>query len=435
VDGIDLDGIHTLYNLEAARDLRKRLQSRGSLDAFVVGAGFIGVSIAESLVEAGARVTLLERDPFIMRHYFDADMARKIQEELARRGVKVLTSVTLRRIEKAADKLRIEAEDQTHLADLIILATGVSPCAELARQAGLEIGSSGGIRVNQQLQTSDERIYAVGDCAETTNLVSGQSEFLPLGSVSTKMGRIAADAIAGRPVQFRGSVGTAMLRIFDVNAARCGLTHARALERGFDAVSMGVCGLDRPHYYPEAAPVCLRVTADRKTGKLLGAQGMGAGNVVPRIQILASAVTTGLTLQEIFELDLGYSPLYTTAIDLAQTACLMLQSKIDGLLETVTADALLAAATSPHIVDVSPYTEYSRRSIPGSISVPLESLRSEGIPFGRDDDIVLCDGTSSGAYEAYRILRARGWTKLAVLEGGTQGWGSSRRDAGRSSEP
>jgi NADPH-dependent 2,4-dienoyl-CoA reductase/sulfur reductase-like enzyme/rhodanese-related sulfurtransferase/two-component sensor histidine kinase len=423
VPGVDLEGIYTLYSLEAARELRTRLHSRGSLDAFIVGAGFIGVSMAESLVEAGARVTMLERDPVIMRHYFDADVAGRVQEELERRGVKVLTSRTLTRFDRLRDGLRLETEDATHPADLVILATGVAPNVDLARRSGLEIGPSGGIRVNARLQTSDESIYAVGDCAETVNLVSGRSEFLPLGSVSTKMGRVAADAIAGRDVSFPGCLGTAMLRVFDLNVARTGLTHARALERGFDAVSVTVAGLDRPHYEARAARVRLKVTADRRTGKLLGAQGTGAGDVVHRVQILASAISAGLTLEEVFGLDLGYSPVFTTAIDLAQTACLLLRSIIDGLLRTITPEELRAARPAPRIVDVSPYAEYARRAIPGSVNVPLENLRTEGIPYGQAEQIVLCDGVSSGAYEAYRILVSRGWTGLSVLEGGTEEWG------------
>jgi len=421
VPGIGLDGIYTLYSLDAARDLRSHLKSRGSQDAFVIGAGYIGVSTAESLVEAGARVTLLEREPVILGQYFDTDLARRVQEELARRGVKVVTSAAVKRIEKTGDQLRIETDDRFHLADLIILATGVTPNADLAERAGLDIGISGGVHVNSRLQTSDPRIWAVGDCAETISLPSGRSEFLPLGSVSTKMGRIAADCIAGRDVHFRGSVGTTMFRIFDINTARCGLTNARALERGFDAVSVGVTGLDRPHNERGAAHLHVKVTADRRTGMLLGAQGMGAGNVVPRIQILAAAISRGLTLGEVFDLDLGYNPAFTTAIDISQTACLLLQSKMEGLVRTITFDELAAAAPPPSIVDVSPYAEYALRSMQGSLNVPLEHLRREGIPFRTDEAVVLCDTMSVGAYEAYHILSARGWKNLAILEGGTEG--------------
>jgi NADPH-dependent 2,4-dienoyl-CoA reductase/sulfur reductase-like enzyme/rhodanese-related sulfurtransferase len=430
VPGIGLDGIYTLYSLDAARELRSHLQARGSQDVYVIGAGLIGVTAAESLVEAGARVTLVERDPVILGQYFDTDMARRVQEEFARRGVKVITSAAVTRIEQDRDQLRIETGNRSHLADLIVLATGVIPNADLAERAGLEIGSSGGVRVNGHLQTSDPRIWAVGDCAETISLTSGRWEFLPLGSVSTKMGRIAADCIAGRDTQFHGSVGTAMFRIFDVNAARCGLTNARALERGFDAVSVVVTGLDRPHGERGAQRVHIKVTADRRTGALLGAQGLGAGNVVPRVQILAAALSRGLTLGEVFDLDLGYNPAFTTAIDISQTACLLLQSKMEGSVRTITREELLQARQPPRIVDVAPYAEYSLRPTPGSVNVPLEHLRSEGIPFTVEEKVVLCDAMSLGAYEAYHILAARGWKNLAILEGGTDGLSTSPGDSG-----
>jgi NADPH-dependent 2,4-dienoyl-CoA reductase/sulfur reductase-like enzyme/rhodanese-related sulfurtransferase len=422
VPGIDLEGIYSLYSLEAARELRARLASRGSLDAFVVGAGYIGVSLAESLVAAGARVTLLERDPAILGRTFDADMAGRIQDELARRGVKVLTSQVLTAVRRDGDRLRLETTDRQHAADFAVLSTGVTPDSALASEAGLATGPTGAIRVNPRLQTSDPSIYAVGDCAEAVHLVSGRPESPPLGSMSTKMGRLAADAIAGRDVAFRGSVGTALLRVFDLNAGRCGLTHEVALERGFEAVSTVVCGLDRPHYEPGAARVCLKVTAEGRTGRLLGAQGIGAGDVVSRIRILAAAITGGLTLREASELDLGYAPAFTTVVDVAQTACLVLQNKLDGLVRTVTALELGRAAPRPRVVDVSPYADFARRSIPGSVNVPLENLRDQLIPFDRREQVVLCDGTSSGAYEAYRILVARGWTDLRVLEGGTADW-------------
>jgi len=262
----------------------------------------------------------------------------------------------------------------------------------------------------------------VGDCAETVSLITGRHEYLPLGSVSTKMGRMAADAIAGRPAAFQGSIGTAMFKIFDVNAARTGLTAELARERGFDAETVVITGLDRPHYTPGAAYVCIKVIADRTSRRLLGAQGFGRGDVVERIRILAGAISQSLTLPQIFALDLGYNPAYNMAIDIAQTACLVLENKIDDLFTSMRMPEFRDHLEELHIVDVSPLSEYTEHSIPGSINIPLENVRREEIPFERGEKVVLYSNTSSSAYEALRFLTSRGYTDLHVLEGGYRCW-------------
>lgn len=423
IPGITQPGIYSLYNLEQAETIKKELSLKTAQDIAVIGGGLIGTSTAEALIEPGLRVTMLEKQPDILYDLMDRDMTMKIHHELHKKGVRIVTNADITKIERIQERFLITTTQQSHYADLIILATGVKPNTTLAAHAGLEIEDSGGIRVSSTLQTSDEHIYAVGDCAESINLITQQHEYWPLGSVSTKMGRIAADNICGRRTEFRGSIGTALFKIVDVNVARTGLTLRRARTKGFDAEAVVVAGLDRAHYRENARYIVLKVIADRATRVILGAQGYGKGDVVAKIQLLAEAITQKLTLDDMFKLDLGYAPAFNTPVDIVQTACLVLSNKIENLLHTITIDEFDREKDHlTRIVDVSPFSEHTFHSIPRSINIPLENIRLEGIPFEKDAEVVLYSNTSAGAYKAYRYLASQGYTNLRVLEGGHIGW-------------
>jgi pyruvate/2-oxoglutarate dehydrogenase complex dihydrolipoamide dehydrogenase (E3) component/rhodanese-related sulfurtransferase len=366
---------------------------------------------------AGARVTILEKDSHILR-LFDPDISQKIREILSLKGIKIITDIAIREIRHEDSRSRIVTDRGEFSADLIILSAGVKPNAELGAQAGLALGPKGGIAVDEYLRTSDQSIYAVGDCAETKNPLSQKSAFLPLGSISTKMGRIAADNIAGRKNTFSGGIGTTMFKVFEISVARTGLGTDEARREGYEAVSVVVSGLDHTHYYKGAEDVILKVIADRGSRRLLGAQGYGRGDVISRIEILACAVSQKLALSDIFALDLGYFPAFNNPIDILQTACIVLENKIDGLLRTIPLAEFNSSAERFTVVDLSPIADFTFQSIPGSVNFPLENLRGSPLPFAKDETIVLCSKTSSRAYEAYRYLASLGFKDLAVLEGG-----------------
>ena len=421
IKGIDGEGVYSLYNIEDAEAIRQRFAEKPASDVYILGGGLVGIETAESLLMAGGRVTVLEKDDHILK-LFDPDIAFKIQHALNFKGIKVVTGVTIKEIKHEDRQHRIITDRGDFSADIIILSAGVKPNAALAVRAGLVIGANGGIRVNDFLQTSDPAIYAIGDCAESKHLVSGRYSYLPLGSISTKMGRIAADNIAGRKVRFPGSVGTTMFKIFDIQVARTGLTEKEALGCGYRTESVVVAGLDKAHYEAGAEQVILKVLADRTSQRLLGAQGYGKGEVAKRIEVLAGAIVNKLTLQEVFTLDLGYYPAFNNPIDIAQTACLVLKNKIEGICATISLDTFERIKNAVRIVDVSPPQEYSFHSIPGSINIPLENLRQEGVSFEKSEQVVLYSKTSSRAYQAYRYLYACGYENMAVLEGGFAFW-------------
>lgn len=421
IKGIEAGCVYSLYNIDDAEAIKRALAEKPASDVCILGGGLVGIETAESLLTAGGRVTVLEKDDRILK-LFDSDISLKIRHALNSKGIQVVTGVAIKEILQGDGRTQVMTDQGLFMADIIILSAGVRPNSGLAADAGLTIGTNGGIQVNDRLQTSDHSIYAVGDCAESKLLVTRKYSYLPLGSISTKMGRIAADAIAGKTASFPGSIGTTMFKIFDIQVARTGLEARSAVENGFDPVSVVVAGLDKSHYEPGVQHVVIKVLADRKTGRLLGAQGYGKGNVSKRIEVLACAIATGLTLEEVFLLDLGYYPAFNTPIDIAQTACLVLKNKIDGLCETIELEEFDRIKDSVRIVDVSPLQEHPFNSIPGSINIPLENLRQEGLPFTQNEQVVLYSKTSSRAYEAYRYLYSGGRRNLRILEGGFVFW-------------
>ena len=242
----------------------------------------------------------------------------------------------------------------------------------------------GAIRVNSRLQTADKHIYAIGDCAESVNFITGKHEYWPLGSISTKMGRIAADNIAGRVSEYHGFIGTTMFQNFGVCMARTGLTFASARENGFSAESIVITGLDKAHYSNNAEYVTLKLIADAEGKNCVGSPGIRQG------RRCAANSDSGhgdhrdsLTLAEMFGIDLGYSPWFNNPMNLVQTACCMLAGKIEGFVEPKTLSQFSHESNQAHVVDVSPFSEHIVNAIPGSINVPLENLRREGIPFDK----------------------------------------------------
>ncbi len=421
ITGIRGKGVYSLYRFEDAEELKRVFATQHASDVYIIGGGLIGVETAESLISIGARITILERESYIL-NLFDPDISLKLQQELDRKGIKTITNIHIKKIVREDSKQSLVTDKGTFHADLVILSCGVRPNSKLGARAGLETGATGALRVNDFLQTSDRSIYAVGDCAEIANLVTHTCTYFPLGSISTKMGRIAADNICGKKTKFFGNLGTVMFKIFDISAVRTGIHEREAVKSGIEAVTAIVSGLDKTHYYDDAKPVVIKVIADKGTQVILGAQGYGRGSVTERIEILACAIAKGMTLDEVFKLDLGYYPAFNNPIDIIQTACVVLKNKIDGLCRTITVKEYIKEKESLKVIDCSPTAEHTAASIPGSICIPLENMRTETVPFKKKAKIVLYSRTSSRAYEAYRYLTSAGFTNLRVLEGGYLYW-------------
>lgn len=421
IEGIKREKVYSLYNIEDAEKIKKELEEARAKDVVIIGGGLVGVETSESLMESGARVTILEQDISILLNYFDLEFAKKIERELSQKGIKIITDCKIKKIEEVSGKLLVHTEKGLFSADFIVLSAGVIPNVELAKKAGLEIGSTGGIKVDKNLKTSDPSIYAAGDCAESFHYITKKPAYWPLGSVSIKMGRIVADNIAGIKTTFKGSLGTTLFKIFDLTCARTGLTTKKAMDAGFDVISTIVSGLDKEHYSPGSQYIFLKVIADKKTKKLLGAQGIGKGMVSKRIQVLASSISCGATFEDVFYLDLGYFPHFNTPIDICQNVCLVLKNKYEGLFETLPVENF-EKIKNMKILDVSPLQDNLISHFPQSLNIPLENLRSEEIPFSKEEEILILSRTSARAYEAFRFLKNLGFKKLFLLEGGFIFW-------------
>lgn len=422
IAGINSRGIFSLHRMEDAEAIKNECRQRDARDMFIIGGGLIGIETAESLIAAGARVTILEKKDHVLSSLFDEDFSEKIENALNSKGIKIVAGVTINRIVRKENQLVFHTDKGAFRADLAILSTGVRPNSVLAKNAGLAMSPGGAIRVNRHLQTSDRTVYAIGDCAESVNFLTKKHEYWPLGSISTKMGRIAADHICGRNSEFKGFIGTTMFQNFDLAIARTGLTVASARAHGFAPESVVITGLDKAHYSRNAEYITLKLIADAATGCIIGGQAYGRGDVVRHVQVVASAIAHSLTCTDVFDLDLGYAPVFNNPIDIVQTACCVLTNKMEGLVKTISPRKLRELGAGGKVIDVSPFADHSQNAIPGSVNVPLENLRQEGIPFDKNAACVLYSKTSSRAYEAYRYLVSKGYGNLSILEGGYVFW-------------
>ena len=310
VEGAHLKGVFTASRLGDGEAIMSWLSSRQARRVVLVGGGYVGLEIADAMVARGLSVTLLDSAPQIFSA-LDADMAKLVEDELSRHGVSVMTNRRVERItsnrsgeveavELAAGSLRIPT-------DLVFVDVGVVPSVELASTAGVDIGASGGIVVNDRLETNLPGVYAAGNCAETHHLVTEGPALVPLGTVAAKQGRVAGENLAGVRSRFLGAVGTSIVKVFDVVAARTGLSSVEAARAGFSVVESRIEGKSRAHYFG-GAPATVKVLADRDSGRLLGAQIVGSAEAAASIDVAATALTARMTVREAAQLDLVYAP-------------------------------------------------------------------------------------------------------------------------------
>jgi NADPH-dependent 2,4-dienoyl-CoA reductase/sulfur reductase-like enzyme/rhodanese-related sulfurtransferase len=408
--GIDLPGVFTLRNLQDVDRIKQRVDA-GVRQAVVIGAGFIGLELVENLVRRGVRTTVVELQDQVLPP-FDKEMTTPIAEHLAEKGVSLLLGESAEAFAEAPDGLTVRLKSGQHLpAQLVILGVGVRPENRLAVAAGLEVGPRGGIRVNEHLQTSDPDIYAVGDAIEVRDFVTGEPTQVPLAGPANRQGRIAADHIFGRQARYRGTQGTAIVRVFDKTAALTGASEKvlRRADRPYRKVY--VHPTHHAGYYPGAEAMTLKLLFDPHTGRVLGAQGVGGAGVDKRIDVLAVAIQAGMTVYDLEEMELAYSPQYGSAKDPINMAGFVAGGLLRGEHPQVDVEAVLAAPAGAGrwLLDVRTPQEYANGHIPGAVNVPVDELRSRlgELPQGRAI-AVYCQVGQRG-YLATRILRQAGF--------------------------
>jgi len=406
----------SLYDIPGMDAVIARINDQRVQEAVVIGGGFIGVEIAENLIDRGIKTHLVEMLDQVMMP-FDPEMAGIIQARLVSGGVDLHLSDGVKRIVGDAEGRVVLASGAELPAGLVVSAVGVRPEIKLAREAGLKIGATGGIAVDTGMRTSDPSIFAVGDVVETTHLVGGMQVIVPLAAPANKQARIAADNICGLDSRYPGSLGTAIVKVFDLQAAATGLNEKTARRNNLDYKAIHLHPLSHAGYYPGAATLALKILFAAPGGRILGAQCIGTDGVDKRIDILATAIRAGMTVYDLQQLELAYAPPFGSAKDPVNMAGFVGGNILKGLVNSVTYDRA-AAMENALFVDVRTQKEFETGNIPESINIPREELRERigELPKDRDLVVLCCSGVRS--YAACRVLKQTGFELLSNLSGG-----------------
>ncbi len=424
IEGIKLGNIFTLHGVTDAEGIKSALDRGKARDVVIVGGGLIGIEMTEALVRKGCRVTIVEKLPQIFR-LLDVELAMLVENQLESHGVRVLTDTQVKKFQGKDTIESVVTDKGTYPADLVIIAIGNRPNVTLARQAGLEIGSTGAIKISPRMQTSDANIYAAGDCVENIDLVTQKPCYVPLGSTANKQGRVAAVNICGGNDTFSPILGTVACKVFDYNVAVTGLTEHTAGQAGFDVVTVLVPAPDREHFVPGSQLVMLKLVVDKKSRRLLGAQAIGSGNGDKRIDVAATAIASQMTVEQIANLDLCYAPPYSPVIDNIITAANVARNKLDGLMDGIGPRNLWQMIQEKKdfvLLDVRTPSEYQCERLNGATFIPLASLRSRFVELDRNKPVVAFCNYSLRAYEAAIILKHQGFKDVKVLDGGLEMW-------------
>jgi len=329
IKGKELKGIFTIRLLEDGRTIKEYIKNNSPRMGLVLGAGSIGMEMTEAFTESGIKVTVVDSMPNILGT-MDDEITEIIEQELKENDVTLIKSKTVKEFtgEDTIVKKAILDSGEPIDTGIVLIGAGIKPNSEIAADAGIELGSTGAIRVNEKMETSIPDIYAAGDCAEAYHLVYGRNVYLPLGTTSNKQGRIAGENMAGGDASFPGIVGTSIFKVFNLEVGRTGISEKDAISWGIGYVSGIIDHSSRSHYYPGATPVRVKLVAEKETGRLLGAQVAGKDLAAKRIDVFATAISAGMTVRQLRELDLGYAPPFAPAYDPVLIAANELQKKL-----------------------------------------------------------------------------------------------------------
>lgn len=411
--------IFTLRTVEDTLTIRNFVEKTPPRRAVVVGAGFVGLEMAENLARLGTQVTVVERLNQVLAS-LDYDMACGVHRYLRSQGIRLLLGRSVRGFEKAGDALHVLLEGEEPLAaDMVLLALGVAPENTLAQDAGLALGVRGAIAVNPRMETSIPDIYAVGDAVEVTQLETGAPMLLPLAGPANKQGRIAADNMAGGNSRFPGVQGTSILKLFDMAVASTGLNENAAKAAGVSFDRVVTFSANHATYYPGASNMTIKTLFDPATGKLLGAQIVGFAGVDKRIDVLATAIRAGMTTAGLTELELAYAPPFSSAKDPVNMAGYVAENLRQGLVKQHHWQDVLALPKdgSVTLLDVRTPMEYAGGHIPGTVHIPLDSLREHLSELDPSKPIYVNCQSGLRSYLACRILSQHGFI-CSNLSGG-----------------
>lgn len=411
--------IYTLRNLEDT-DKIKEIVDKKPKHVTVIGGGFIGVEMAENIANLGIETTLVERNNTIMSAPFDQEMAAILQSEMSVNGVEVLTNTEVSKIENDG-KTIVFKDDKKIDTEIIIMAIGVRPNTKLAQDAGLEIGSTRGILVNEQLQTSDESIFAIGDAIEVKHLVSGKPTYIPLAWPANRQGRIVADYINGKPINYKGTLGSSVLKVFNCVAAATGLTESKARQLGYNVETATIHRGNHAGYYPNSTNITLKLVFNPETGQIFGAQGIGGEGTEKRIDVIATAIIGNLHVEDLETLELCYAPPFSSAKDPVNILGYVAHNSMINPIKMIKYDQIdEIVKNGALLIDVRTEMEYELGHIEGSKNIPIDVLRSNmnQMPKDKETPIYITCQVGQRAHLATQLLYNLGYKNLYNLAGG-----------------
>lgn len=414
IEGIHSSHVFTIRNVADIERLQTYIQMNGVQDIAVIGGGFIGVEVAGNLREAKKSVTLIQRGAQIMDPY-DEDMVQIMQKELLDHGVNLELRAAVEKIETAHVIL---ANGKKIAAQVVVVAAGAKPETDLAIQAGLDLGITGGIKVNTNYQTNDPSIYAVGDAIEVYDQILRRPTRLALAGPAQKQARAAADHMYGITNRQRGVIGSSSIQVFDYNCAATGINERTAKMAGIEVDSVYVIAPDKVGLMPSSNPLHFKLVYEVPTGKILGAQAIGKGNADKRIDVIATMITMGGTIEDLKDLELSYSPMYSTAKDVVNMAALVATNVLYGRFKQVhVSEVRDLYEQGAFFLDVREKNEFENGHIKDALNVPLSELRERMNEIPKDRPIYVHCRSAQRSYNAVMALQNSGFTQVYNVSG------------------
>lgn len=414
IEGVFLPHVFTVRNVNDIVNLDQYVNRENCQNIVVVGGGFIGLEVAENLKEAGKNVAVVEAADQVMAP-FDYDMSQILHKELYDHGVKLHLSDGVKAITE--DSVILNSEKKLS-ADAVVLAIGVLPETALAKDAGLEIGETGAIKVTPDFRTSDPHIYAVGDAIEVYNRLTCKPTKLPLAGPALRQARTAADAMYGMRGTNHGVLGSCAVRIFGFNAAATGLNEKTAKANHIPCDFVYTMAMDKVGLMPDSAPIHFKLIFEVPTGRILGAQAIGKGNVDKRIDVIATLIAMNGTLEDLKELELCYSPVFGTARDVVNLAALVGLNVLHGVFKQVhVSDVRELVESGACIIDVRTPEEFEMGHLVGAVNIPLGQIRNRISEIPKDRPVYMHCRTSQRSYNAIMALKKYGFDNIANISG------------------
>ena len=410
MDGVDDPRVFTLRNIPDTVKIRDYVEEEFPESAVVVGGGYIGVEMAENLKKAGLKVTIVELADHVIAP-LDGDMAAEVHRYLRDQGVELMLGKAVQSMEDKGGKLTLHLSEGEIETDMVILSVGVRPDTALAQGAGLELNAKGAIVVNEHMQTSKEHIYAVGDAIEIVDFVTGKKGYVPLAGPANKQGRIAADNICGIKSSYKNTLGSSVLKIFDMTVAMTGVNERTAQAAGLDYDKVYTYSQSHASYYPGGHGISIKTLYEKGTGKILGAQLVGYDGVDKRCDVIATAIRAGMTAYDLTELELCYAPPFGSAKDPVNFVGYVIENTLTGKVKNLFWNDVekLPRDGSVTLLDVRTPSEREAGHIPGFIHIPLDELRQRAGELPQDKPVYIHCHSGLRSYLACRMLTGLGY--------------------------